>query len=96
MDFKEHLNAIESGKDFINEGNIPMKMINGMVRNATWTLEQMKCTMEQAANIIGISYDENMADNKEVGEMYKKINNAYADAKMAFLNTLNKGLKGIK
>ena len=103
QDFNSYLKDLKEGKEFLNEGELPTKLISQLIRSATWSMNSSNGmlsinspTMESIAFALGVNGDENLADNKEVLEVYEKVQAAYTKAKTSFITTLNKELKGIK
>lgn len=102
--FNEFLTEVKEGREFLNEGTLPNKLVNSLIRQATWSLNNGSngClsvnppTLESIAFAMGIEGDANLAENTEVIKMFEAVQGAYVKAKTSFLTTLNKELKSIK
>jgi len=102
--FDKFLSDIESGKEIINEGEIPTAKICQMVREAMYSTTNTyavpsngsKPSMDYVASILGVKYEENPMDNKEFSPLYEKVCTAYDKAKLAYVEVLNRELKKIK
>jgi len=99
--FSEFLNELNEGKEFLNEGILSSKLVNQLIHNASYsifnTMSAPTCpSVEVIAKEMGLEYEDNFADNKEILEIYEKVKKAYVKAQTAYLLTLNKELKSIK
>lgn len=102
--FSEFLNELNEGKEFLNEGILSSKLVNRLIRNASYSLfnnsnsiSAATCpSVDEIAKEMGLDYEDNFADNKEILEIYEKVKKAYVKAQTAYLLTLNKELKSIK